>query len=70
MGSKTYRIPALYTLNDGSVIAAADMRYDHGSVARIRYVHGSEYYQGRAPFIQRIGTGDQPTFYYAYRPID
>ena len=29
-GSKTYRIPAIYTLNDGSVIAAADMRYDHG----------------------------------------
>ncbi len=26
-----YRIPALYTLNDGSVIAAADMRYGHGS---------------------------------------
>ncbi len=46
------------------------LRYDHGSVQRIRYVHGSEYYQGRAPFIQRIGTGDQPTFYYAYRPID
>lgn len=31
LGSKTYRIPALYTLNDGSVIAAADIRYDHGS---------------------------------------
>lgn len=31
MGIKDYRIPALYTLNDGSVIAAADMRYDHGS---------------------------------------
>ncbi len=31
MGSRTYRIPALYTLNDGSVIAAADMRYNHGS---------------------------------------
>lgn len=31
MGSKTYRIPALYTLKDGSVIGAADMRYDHGS---------------------------------------
>ena len=31
MGSKTYRIPAIYTLNDGSVIAASDMRYDHGS---------------------------------------
>lgn len=30
LGSQTYRIPALYTLNDGSVIAAADMRYDHG----------------------------------------
>ncbi len=31
LGSETYRIPALYTLNDGSVIAAADIRYDHGS---------------------------------------
>lgn len=31
MGSETYRIPALYTLNDGSVIAAADMRYNHGA---------------------------------------
>ena len=31
MGSETYRIPAIYTLRDGSVIAAADMRYDHGS---------------------------------------
>lgn len=31
LGSKTYRIPALYTLADGSVIAGADMRYDHGS---------------------------------------
>lgn len=31
LGSATYRIPALYTLNDGSVIAAADMRYGHGS---------------------------------------
>lgn len=31
MDSKTYRIPALYTLNNGSVVAAADMRYDHGS---------------------------------------
>ncbi len=26
-----YRIPALYTLNDGSVLAAADARYGHGS---------------------------------------
>ena len=31
MGSKKYRIPAILTLNDGSVIAAADMRYDHGA---------------------------------------
>lgn len=31
LGSQTYRIPALYTLNDGSVLAAADMRYGHGS---------------------------------------
>ena len=46
------------------------LRYDHGSVQRIRYVHGAEYYNGQAPFIQRIGTADQPTFYYAYRPID
>lgn len=30
-GSERYRIPAIYTLNDGSVIAAADMRYGHGS---------------------------------------
>lgn len=30
-GSETFRIPALYTLNDGSVLAAADMRYEHGS---------------------------------------
>lgn len=30
MGSDTYRIPAILTLNDGSVIAAADMRYGHG----------------------------------------
>lgn len=31
LGSETFRIPALYTLNDGSVIAAADMRHGHGS---------------------------------------
>ena len=31
LGSNTYRIPAIITLNDGSVLAAADMRYDHGS---------------------------------------
>lgn len=31
LSSDTYRIPAIYTLNDGSVIAAADMRYGHGS---------------------------------------
>ncbi len=28
-----YRIPAVYTLNDGSVLAAADMRYNHGTDA-------------------------------------
>lgn len=26
-----YRIPAIYTLTDGTVVAAADMRYNHGS---------------------------------------
>lgn len=31
LGCSEYRIPSLYTLNDGSVIAAADMRYDHGT---------------------------------------
>ena len=30
-GSERNRIPALYTLNDGSVIAGADIRYNHGS---------------------------------------
>lgn len=30
-GSRENRIPALYTLADGSVIAGADMRYGHGS---------------------------------------
>lgn len=30
-GSETFRIPAIITLNDGSVMAAADMRYEHGS---------------------------------------
>lgn len=30
MGSTTFRIPALYTLNDGSVIAVADKRYESG----------------------------------------
>ncbi len=30
-GSERNRIPALYTLNDGSVMAGADIRYDHGS---------------------------------------
>jgi Neuraminidase (sialidase) len=30
-GSERNRIPALYTLNDGSVIAGADIRYGHGS---------------------------------------
>ena len=29
-GSEEYRIPAIYTLNDGSVLAVADMRYAHG----------------------------------------
>ena len=28
---KEYRIPALYTLENGNVIAGADMRYEHGS---------------------------------------
>lgn len=31
MGSQTYRIPAIYTLHDGTVLAAADMRYNHGA---------------------------------------
>ena len=31
LGSERFRIPALYTLNDGSVLAAADIRYGHGS---------------------------------------
>ena len=31
MGSETYRIPALWTLNNGNVMAVADMRYAHGS---------------------------------------
>ena len=30
LGSETFRIPALYTLNDGSVIAVADKRYESG----------------------------------------
>lgn len=30
LGSDTYRIPAIITLNDGSVMVAADMRYGHG----------------------------------------
>lgn len=30
-GSKNYRIPSLYTLNDGSVLAIADKCYEHGS---------------------------------------
>lgn len=29
-GSETFRIPALITLNDGSVLAGADIRYSHG----------------------------------------
>lgn len=31
LNSERYRIPALYTLNDGTVLAAADMRYGHGA---------------------------------------
>lgn len=31
LGSERFRIPAIYTLNDGSVIAGADIRYGHGS---------------------------------------
>ena len=31
LGCERYRIPAIITLNDGSVMAAADMRYNHGS---------------------------------------
>ena len=31
LGSERFRIPAIYTLNDGSVIAGADIRYSHGS---------------------------------------
>lgn len=30
LGSETFRIPSVYTLNDGSVIAVADKRYDSG----------------------------------------
>ena len=30
-GSERNRIPALYTLNDGSVMAGADIRYSHGA---------------------------------------
>lgn len=31
LNSERFRIPALYTLSDGSVIAGADIRYSHGS---------------------------------------
>ena len=31
LNSERFRIPAIYTLNDGSVIAGADVRYSHGS---------------------------------------
>lgn len=31
LGSQCFRIPALLTLNDGSVLAAADLRYSHGA---------------------------------------
>lgn len=30
-GSKTFRIPSIITLNDGSVLAAVDARYDHAT---------------------------------------
>lgn len=30
VGSETFRIPAIITLNDGSVLAGADIRYSHG----------------------------------------
>lgn len=30
-GSRSFRIPSIITLQDGSVLAAVDMRYDHGS---------------------------------------
>lgn len=43
------------------------LRYDHGSTARIRYQQGTEYLNGKAPFLENIGTADQPLFYYAYR---
>lgn len=53
------------------------LRYDHGSVQRIRYMPNNAsgvpynyFLDGKAPFVERIGTADQPTFYYAYRPID
>lgn len=54
------------------------LRYDHGSVYRIRYAnpnntptpYPTSYLNGQAPFLERIGTADQPIFYYAYRPID
>lgn len=31
MGSRSFRIPSIITLNDGSVLASVDLRYDHGS---------------------------------------
>jgi len=31
LNSERFRIPAIYTLNDGTVIAGADVRYGHGS---------------------------------------
>ena len=49
------------------------LRYDHGSVYRIQYDtnHITTFYKGKeAPFLERIGTADQPIFYYAYRPLD
>lgn len=33
LGNEKFRIPAIITLSDGSLLAAADMRHDHGSDA-------------------------------------
>ncbi len=43
------------------------LRYDHGSTTRIQYNKGSEWLNGKAPFLENIGTADQPQFYFAYR---
>lgn len=45
------------------------LRYDHGSNARISYRNGNEYANGKAPFLEGIPSSN-PTFYYAYRPVD